>query len=77
MKYSCGLWDAEHNTLALAQDAHLAAVVESLRLTPDFACAGCGRRLGPLQWLRREAQRLPRRWSRSLSWYAGDRSAAT
>lgn len=47
MKYSCGLWDAEHNTLASAQDAHLAAVVESLRLTPDSHVLDVGAGWGP------------------------------
>jgi cyclopropane-fatty-acyl-phospholipid synthase len=35
MKYSCGLWDAQHATLEAAQEANLIQVVESLNLTPE------------------------------------------
>jgi cyclopropane-fatty-acyl-phospholipid synthase len=35
MKYSCGLWDADHPTLETAQAANLQQVVASLGLTPD------------------------------------------
>jgi cyclopropane-fatty-acyl-phospholipid synthase len=44
MKYSSGLWDAEHTTLEAAQEANLRQVVESLALTPESHVldVGCG-----------------------------------
>ena len=44
MKYSSGLWDAEHPTLEAAQAANLAQVVESLGLTAESHVldVGCG-----------------------------------